>query len=181
MQLEKMKPQEFDGIYAMMEQAFPTDEYRPYDAQKRLLDNPAYQIYTARQPGQDAAAAFLAVWDFTEYVFLEHFAVREALRSLGLGSRILQEFLRLSARQACLEAELPETELARRRIAFYERNGFYTSPYPYVQPPMAEGKKEVPLVIMTSKEAVSREQFEEIKARLYREVYRVRGFDEIWM
>ena len=50
MQLEKMKPQEFDGIYAMMEQAFPTDEYRPYDAQKRLLDNPAYQIYTARQP-----------------------------------------------------------------------------------------------------------------------------------
>ena len=72
MQLEKMKPQEFDGIYAMMEQAFPTDEYRPYDAQKRLLDNPAYQIYTARQPGQDAAAAFLAVWDFTEYVFLEH-------------------------------------------------------------------------------------------------------------
>ena len=172
MQLEKMKPQEFDGIYAMMEQAFPTDEYRPYDAQKRLLDNPAYQIYTA---------AFLAVWDFTEYVFLEHFAVREALRSLGLGSRILQEFLRLSARQACLEAELPETELARRRISFYERNGFYASPYPYVQPPMAEGKKEVPLVIMTSKEAVSRERFEEIKARLYREVYRVRGFDEIRM
>ena len=66
---------------------------------------------------------------------------------------------------------VPETVLAARRIAFYERNGFFLNDFPYLQPPLSNGRDPVPLRVMTSGRAVSREEFERIKALLYTRVY----------
>ena len=37
---------------------------------------------------------------------------------------MLQELVKQYQKPICLEVELPEDELTRRRIGFYERNGF---------------------------------------------------------
>ena len=42
--IEKLKIQDFDTIYDLMEMSFPSDEYRTYDEQKALLNNPGYSI-----------------------------------------------------------------------------------------------------------------------------------------
>lgn len=68
--------------------------------------------------------ALIASWDFDDFVFLEHFAVDPARRSGGIGGQMLDAMLAHCGKRACLEAELPETELAARRIGFYERHGF---------------------------------------------------------
>ena len=62
--------------------------------------------------------------------------------------------------------------MAKRRIAFYERNGFFLNKYDYIQPPMSKGKNPVPLLVMTSGGKVSAKRFDEIKKCLYREVYK---------
>ena len=56
----------------------------------------------------------------------------------------------------CLEVELPETEMAARRIGFYERNGFYYNDYFYMQPPIAEGRNAIPLRLMTTGRSAGR-------------------------
>ena len=61
-------------------------------------------------------------------------------RSGGIGGQMLDAMLARCSKRACLEAELPETELAARRIGFYERHGFtVNADYPYFQPALTPG------------------------------------------
>lgn len=84
---------------------------------------------------------------------------------------MLNDVVALLNKRVCLEVELPDNEMASRRIAFYKRNNFYLNEYPYMQPPMSLGKKAIPLFIMTSQSKVSEEEFDKIKALLYTKVY----------
>ena len=72
----------------------------------------------------------------------------------------------------CLEVEPPETETAKRRIAFYERNGFTLNHFPYMQPPLGEDRDPLPLMIMTTGGAIEKDEFEHIRKTLYKKVYR---------
>ena len=156
---------DFSEIYRIMQASFSDDEYRPYDEQLALFEEPEYRIYYM-------PAGFLAVWEFESFIYIEHFAVDPALRNSGTGSAMLQELVKQYQKPICLEVELPEDELTRRRIGFYERNGFVFNEYPYIQPPISKGKSPVPLRIMTYKNEITREEFQKMKEILYRRVYK---------
>ena len=174
---------DFSEIYRIMQASFSDDEYRPYDEQLALFEEPEYRIYYMPAIGMERvgnhstgnstmhAAGFLAVWEFESFTYIEHFAVDPALRNSGTGSAMLQELVRKYQKQICLEVELPEDELTRRRIGFYERNGFVFNEYPYIQPPISKGKSPVPLRIMTYGSAITQDTFEEMKRVLYQRVY----------
>lgn len=166
----KLDIAEFDEMFSIMEKSFPLDEYRPYDEQKALFDNQYYNVYAEKE---DAVKGFIAVWDFTEFLYVEHFAVNPDCRNQGTGAKILKELVKLFSKPLCLEVEPPENELTKRRIGFYERNGFFLNEYPYVQPPISKGKNPVPLMIMSSGKALTENEFHIIKEKLYREVYKV--------
>lgn len=169
--IEKLKNQDFDKVYDLMEQSFPSDEYRPYEEQKALLNNPAYSVYVLYNESQDIKA-FIGVWNFHEFAFIEHFAVNPAYRNGGIGAGMLNEMVKLLGKRVCLEVEPPETEMASRRICFYMRNNFFLNEYPYMQPPISQGKKAIPLLIMTSGSKVNEDIFTQIKSTLYKEVYK---------
>lgn len=171
--MREMRAQEFDLVFAIMQASFPTAEYRPYEEQKMLLHDPRYRIWVQ---GDAQIRAFLATWELGDLVFIEHFAVDPACRGQGIGSAMLAERKEDAAQPLCLEVELPETETARRRIAFYERAGFTCNTYAYEQPPISRGKAAVPLLLMTTQGAITEDRFRAIRARLYREVYKVTDF-----
>ena len=156
---------DFSEIYRIMQASFSDNEYRPYDEQLALFEEPEYRIYYM-------PAGFLAVWEFESFIYIEHFAVDPALRNSGTGSAMLQELVKQYQKPICLEVELPEDELTRRRIGFYERNGFVFNEYPYIQPPISKGKSPVPLRIMTYRSEITREEFQKMKEILYRRVYK---------
>ncbi|RHT17871.1 GNAT family N-acetyltransferase [Clostridium sp. AM33-3] len=163
--LQRINETNFPEIYRVMQASFSDDEYRPYDEQLALFEEPEYRIYYM-------PAGFLAVWEFESFIYIEHFAVDPALRNSGTGSAMLQELVKQYQKPICLEVELPEDELTRRRIGFYERNGFVFNEYPYIQPPISKGKSPVPLRIMTYKSEITREEFQKMKEILYRRVYK---------
>ncbi len=173
--LREMQIEEFDKVFSITEEAFPIDEYRPYEKQKALLSNPVYRVLVMSDRDGGEIKAFAAVYVFADFLFVEHLATDARYRNLGLGSAVLTELKKLYERRICLEVERPETYIAQRRIGFYKRNGFYLNSYDYVQPPMAEGRKEVSLFIMTTGGAVGKDEFEGIRDTLYREVYRFRN------
>lgn len=164
--IEKLEIKEFDRVFSLMEQSFPLEEYRAYEDQKRLLEDSAYRIYVAKENGK--ILGFGAVWQLDKWLFLEHLAVTPECRNRGIGGQLLGHFAK---KRCCLEVELPETELARRRIGFYERNGFFLNGYPYMQPSLGEGRSPVPLRIMTSGSTITPEEFAQLQRLLYSRVY----------
>ena len=172
--LKQMKPEEFDAVYDLMKKSFPVDEYRPYEKQKELLSLPAFQIYVAKEEDSEDIKGFAAVWDFDWLVYIEHLAVNPAERNNGLGAKILKSIKEQSSVMVCLDVEKPDNEMARRRIGFYERNGFCFNDRLYLQPALAENQQPVPLYPMTAERTVTEDELEAIIAQLRKEVYRIR-------
>ena len=168
--IEKIDITEFDEMFSIMEKSFPIDEYRPYDEQKALFENEYYCVYTEKE---EKIKGFIAVWEFPEFLYIEHFAVNPDCRNQGTGAHILHEITKLYDKTACLEVEPPKDDLTKRRIGFYERNGFFLNEYPYVQPPISKGKNPVPLMIMSSGKMLSEAEFKDVKNTLYKEVYKL--------
>ncbi len=169
--IERMEKEDFDLFFSALESSFPPEEYRTYDGQRELLENEKYKIYVLRDG--EGPKAFITMWDLDGFQFLEHFVVDPAYRNQGLGAKVLGEIKSMLSGPICFEVEPPETEYARRRIAFYQRNGFHVNDYPYIQPPYSRDKKGLPLLIMTSGGKMSPEQLEKMKQAIYKNVYRV--------
>ena len=171
--LTRLDINDFYKVYSIMEASFPPDEHRPYDEQKELLDNPCYSIYVAKDNNEGEIQGFMAVWQLEGLGFIEHFAVDSKYRNTGLGSRMLQEIRSYLTGRICLEVELPNDDMAKRRIEFYQKNGLYYNDYPYIQPAISKGKNPIPLRIMTCGGEVSQAEYEQIRDMLYKEVYKV--------
>ncbi len=167
--LIKEKAENFEEVSVILEKSFPKDERRNYEDQKALMQNDKYMILSERR-GEDLVG-FLAVWNFPEFVYLEHFAVDENFRNGGIGKEMLNEMIRYFDKLVVLEVEPPETEIAKRRIGFYKRNGFCLNDYDYVQLPYGEDRKPVPLKIMSYPRVISENEFERIKDTIYREMF----------
>lgn len=170
--LRKTDEKDFAQIFAIMEQSFPEDERRPFEEQLALFSEPRYSLYAL---GEEKIKAFIAAWEFEDFIFIEHFAVDKDFRNSGIGSLVLKEFLSMQSKRVCLEVEPPETEIAKRRIDFYIRNGFFLNEYDYFQPPISKGKKEIPLMIMTSEDCTQEGEFFCIRSTLYTEVYKYKS------
>ena len=163
--------EDFDNAYKILDESFPSDEIRPFDEQKELLDNAFYKLYGITE--NEELIAVMAVWEFEELTFVEHFAVSLKHRNKNIGSGFLKEIISAYNKKLCLEVEPPEDELKKRRIGFYERNGLFLNEYPYIQPPISKGKNPVPLMIMTSEGKITEKEFRRIKETLYKSVYNI--------
>lgn len=168
--LELLEKDEFEQLYALMEDSFPKAEIRNFKGQQELLENPHYNVYVLRENSE--ILAFFAEWENESYRFIEHLAVNEKFRSQGLGSKSLQAFITLNSKPVVLEVEPPTDDIQRRRIKFYERNGFHLSSYGYIQPVINEGYESVPLVMMTYPELLNNKELHQIKNWLDQTVYK---------
>ncbi len=169
--MQRLFADRFDEMFEILEQSFPADERRPREQQLKLFEIPEYKVFFEGE--EEKIMGFMALWEFEDFVYIEHFALRADCRGRGTGSKMLGQAMSAFDKPVCLEVEPPETEKSCRRIAFYERNGMYLNHYDYIQPPLAEGQNSLPLKIMTSIGKITPGQFDSIKNTLYKYVYRV--------
>ena len=83
--LRVAKTEEFDKIFSILENSFPSDEYRTYEGQQALWNHPRYTVYVIPDDESDCIKAFITVWKFEDFAFIEHFAVNPFYRNQGLG------------------------------------------------------------------------------------------------
>ncbi len=165
--MKKLKKSEFGKFYSIMEEAFPSDERRSEKCQKELFDEKCYGVVSNLE-----VSVFIAYWDFEKYVYIEHFASEASKRGNGEGGNFLDCFLEKIEKPVVLEVEPPNTEMAARRIKFYERHGFNFNSYFYMQPAYEEGKSPIELKIMTYPEKISKHEFETIRDKIHKKVYK---------
>lgn len=168
----KMEQAEFEKIYGLLSASLPAEEIRSFELQFKLFSKKPYHLYV-KKTEQGEIIGILSAWEFEDLRFIEHLAVNESFRGGGIGGKILEEYLKMDDRQVILEVELPDNDMAKRRIGFYERHGFGLNTFQYEQLPLNKGDQPLPLYLMTYPVTLSEEEFEKKKEFLYDSVYRI--------
>ena len=179
-----------DPSYPWVEQlwlaAFPRNERRNTEAQRENVDARAnFHCLLAEDDGK--AVGFITYWHFSDFCYGEHLATDPACRNHGYGARILSTLnAKLSTQNSplstltppmpfVLEVEMPDDDLSRRRIAFYERNGFTLwRDCAYMQPPYRPEDAPLPMLLMVKGNLSPEEDFLRVKQTIHREVYGVK-------
>ena len=166
-----MTREHYARLFEIMEYSFPADERRDFEEQFEEFRQPLFHCICRETA--DRVEGFMNYWDFTDFLYLEHFAVARELRGQGIGTQFIRKIRSIAdGRPIILEAEPPElSEAAASRIAFYERLGFTLNPHEYYQPPYRSGEKPLRLVIMSDCGVLSQEDFLRMRSVLYREAY----------
>lgn len=167
---EKITINDFDSLYEIMKNSFPSIEIRNYEDQKNLFNKEFYNVIGYKNR-QNKVCALLAFWKFNDFNFIEHFAVDESLRGKGIGTELFKNYLDNNKKLTILEVELPEDDISKRRIKYYERIGMKLNEYDYLLPPLQEGKPLFPLKIMSYGRKIEYCEFIELKDILYKKVY----------
>ena len=122
-----------------------------------------------------ALLGFLSYWDFGTFRYIEHFAVDVNLRGKGIGSGILEYFIKESGKTPIiLEVELPEGYDARRRVDFYMRHCFILwKRLHYIQPCYEPGGGTPEMKLMTlhvNDQSKVAEMAEVVKKEVYKPI-----------
>ncbi len=162
--------EEYQKVYVLLSAAIPPEKRREYSIQRALLQHSAYTLYS--YGAGNAVEAMLAAWEFSHLRYVEHFAVKEALRNQGLGTRLLQAYMQQSDLPVILESEEPgASAMAERRLAFFSRCGFHTNTEAYSQPPRSKGMPWVSAQLLSWPAPLNEADFSDCRVLLYREVY----------
>ncbi len=170
MEFEKLGKEDIRSMYDLMEEAFPEEERRKYEKHKQLYENGCFEIF-GKKDETGKVIAVMSIWNLEDVRYAEHLAVDPCLRGQKIGENLLQWVLKKNDLPLVLEVELPENEIAKRRIGFYQRQGLYYNEYPYLQPPLQEGHGMLPLRLMTYPEKIDEKTYHRYEKQIHQKVY----------
>lgn len=172
MKFKKLKvtdSKEFNEAWNIYKNSFPSDERRTLKSQQELIKNNQYSFFKVTK--DEALVAIIAIWNFQDFLFIEHLAAKKEMRGKGIGTELLKEYLSKSKKQIVLEVERPKNEIANKRIEFYKKIGFKLNDFDYIQPSYGIDKKPIPLLLMTYPKRISDSEFQSIRKKLHTIVY----------
>lgn len=153
--------------------SFPSLERRDFVLFCRLLiEEPIFKAYAILE--NDEYVGFITSWEFSEFIYVENFAIDEKKRGGGIGSRTMKFVLATLNVPIVLEVEEVVDDLTARRVSFYETLGFRLHHFKYEQPPYREGDSWTPMKLMTHGDFDMENKFEWVKEQLYRKVYNIK-------
>lgn len=166
----KIPPQVAASVEQILQEAFPESERRDLAEIRNCLESAPLQLLTASRESQ--VLAVLLVWNLPDVTFLENFAVRADCRGQGIGAELLHQVSEIWKKPQVLEVEIPQTELQRRRIAFYQRCGFFLNEtYPYRMPNLHGDGPAMPLHLMSKPHPLTDDQAAGMERILWEQAY----------
>lgn len=159
-----------DRVEKTYNDSFPEAERRAFSLVRELVrEEPRFSVYALFK--EQAYAGFITAWRFTDFTYVEHFAIDASARNGGIGGEAMRQFLALCNAPVVLEVEIPADEMSKRRIGFYERLGYVLDDHVYFQPPYRPGEPMLEMRLMTYGKIDLRQSFEEVKNCIHRHVY----------
>ena len=154
--IEKMDDPHYQTVDRLYETAFPYHEKRDERAKQVALDNESYHLNAWHF--NDIFVGFIGCWQFDDYAYIEHLAIDPSLRSQGFGKKVLERFM-VQHPLTILEIDPLTTEIANRRLRFYQGLGFVENSYPHAHPSYHSEINDHELVVLSSKKVISNDQY----------------------
>ena len=158
----------YDQAIELYKRSFPKEERRTMADQQKIMKNKDYNFIVVTKDKQ--FVGFVMFWLYSDKLYFEHFCVLEELRNKGLGTQILQ-WLKQKQRKMILEVEPPTSEITKRRIGFYKRNGFVVNDYEYYQLPYRKNDERIKLLILTNNGLLDQKEYAEFVEYITEFVY----------
>ena len=172
----KADSKEIEQALKLYVEAFPTNERRDNKEWLDCLDenaNKPFVLYGIIH--QDAFVGILSCWELSDFVYVEHFAVNSNARGNGIGAKAMTAIKEHYGKTPLvLEVEMPNEEIAVRRIGFYQRQGFNLNNKKYMQPPYRENDAWLELQLMTTDPAFLDAHFDSVRNEIYHKAYNVK-------
>lgn len=167
-------PAQWDFCKDLYHSAFNDNERRPWSKEVDLQScDKRFALYTIESMGD--MLGFISLWHFDTFTYVEHFAVWPLCRGGGIGAQTMQELGSIAGQRVVLEVEPPIEDIDKRRVGFYQRQGFAFIDKPYIQPAYAADKKALPMNIMTRGEFDIEREFDTIVETLHTQVYGIKS------
>lgn len=129
--------------------SFPDNQKREFNLIENLTEKDYFDFFIILHPSvNNKPIGIISLWHFSEYIFIEHFAIDIKHRSKGYGSKILQELIDKIKMPIILEVESFSDADSKRRIRFYEDLNFKLLNQPYFQPPYIIGQNPIDMNLM---------------------------------
>jgi len=157
-----------EELFELYEDAFPEAERRERVALKSLIYNHSMSFNAILD--ESIVVGILVYWQFSDFLFVEHFALFSRFRGDGKGSEVLA-LLNQHHATILLEVEHPLSDIQKRRHQFYIRNGFHIIDVHYFQPPYISGGSTIPMTLMCNNRSVEKRDAELFIQKIHREVY----------
>jgi hypothetical protein len=138
----------------LYEDSFPHNERRAWNELEQLIRYEAAYRFFFLEHSELGIVGFVTLWHFNTFYYGEHFAILPQLRNQHLGEQALgciKEYIRSESLYFEVEPDIL-SQIARRRIGYYERNGFRIVKSDYLQPPYHPDEQGVPMYIMSSEQ-----------------------------
>lgn len=134
-------------VWLIYESAFPRSERRSR-VQHELAMRSDPTFHCKQLMLGEKVVGLLFYWELPSCLFVEHLAVAEQCRGLGVGTAALK-WLQEQGKLLILEIEPPQDAPSRRRLAFYQAAGFVLLPYEHVQLPFHADTPSVPMRLLS--------------------------------
>ena len=107
-----------DPLYPTFEQiytaSFPLFEQRTEEQQEQAFQSPNYHLVVYLK--DNLFIGFISYWDFSTYVYIEHFAIHENFRGQGYGGLLLEDFNKRLNKIILLEIDPITDEISSKRF-----------------------------------------------------------------
>lgn len=143
--IEKLKGKvAVKDIYVLYQEAFPPSELQPWDNFQAMAEDGRTEIFgmTVSGNGEVKSIAALIAIPFEQYAYVPYLAVAKEYRNRKIGTPLFKQVMDWYWEKGIItigEVELPETEMAARRLRAYERLGVNVNEFPYTMPDFQTG------------------------------------------
>lgn len=175
LQEDELPTGERTQLIDLYEKSFPEEERRASEELFGDARPEGLKLYIIYEEEHKQMLGFVSLWVMEGFRFVEHFALFAEMRNKGYGAEVLRWLQSQSKEPIVLECERPHEEMARRRLAFYERCGFGIIDSNYEQAPYSSGQPWVPMLLLACQ---SLEAPQGIKRQIYKEVYAL-SYEEV--
>jgi GNAT superfamily N-acetyltransferase len=149
-----------DSLYA---RAFPWHEQREAAAKQQALMHSNYAL-EAWFDG-DTFVGLSGCWTFGDDSYIEHLAIDDPLRAQGYGQRLLGQLLQRNAR-TLLEIDPLTTEIAHKRLRFYQSMGFVANDFAHAHPSYHEGIADHELIVLSYPNVLDEKEYQRFSENL---------------
>lgn len=161
---------QFNELWDIYLEAFPLEEQRSKDDMCALIKSGKLIFSAIKREDNIIGLAGYRILD--DIVYLEYLATIPEVRGSGAGSQCIKLFTKMfNNKTTVLEVEVPQTEIQKRRISFYERNEFCLNKRIFKQPPLQDRFKTIDFHLMTYPHTCSDSEWESIANTLLSKVY----------
>lgn len=150
-------PQIYNMFWDLYQASFPDYEQRSHKSQKSLQKADKFTLLSFCEGKQ--YIGFLAYWNLNQFCYLEHFAISPNLRGKGYGSEIINHFSKIDGKKLLLEIDPVADNISRKRCEFYEKLGFKSNDFDFINPGYKGKEKPHRLTLMSKPTKLSHNEY----------------------